>query len=216
MAGELVSIGTMNNAIAHSVNRAASFMLNLPVHRCEFEVTMSMPAFSVPQHITSFSGDSSTDWGGPLSFAGISFDELGMVEDDFIDADSQTVSGYMFYVYYELAVQTVGGVHSWMLQRTAAWPPTLSQAEAFIHTAWVAPWRTAFSSAPSGGNQGTLTFQPMAESDYKAWWIAGNIRYNAAFADLPEVPGTGNRADYHFWVGASDAITSTVTIAAQR
>lgn len=208
--GKIVSDGAGNNAIAHSVNRATSAIANIPVHRCEFRTTVSMPSFTVPNDIDAFSGVTWSDMGFP-QFGSFSFTEDGPVEAIRSGiVDTTDAYGYRYRVVYGLALETVGGVHTWMLQRCV-----YELDEPYIHTAWTAQWRTAFASTARNGTHGSLTFTPMSESAYVAWWRSVAGRGDASYQSWPSEPSSGNREDYHCWLDAAGSLTCAVDIIAQ-
>lgn len=171
--GEIVSDGANGNAIARSVTRSLTASVNGPAHRCEFRTTVSMPTFSV----------GGGDW---YAFTGRVFHFHDIVHNfssaDFVD--SGPVEGFRFGLSYSgdgearseygLALQTVGGVHAWVLERCALnlYEPQISPP--YIHTAWAAPWRTAFTTWNAA--RATLTFVPMAESEFLTLWRSAAYR----------------------------------------
>ncbi len=201
--GEIISDGANGNAIAHSVNRTLSQQADGPAHRCEFRTTALMPAFTVPDVVDVFSG------GEPFTGNEESFGDFSFVDDGPVEETRYSYDETSDRAEYGLTLETVNGVHIWMLERCVSPYPYYP----YIHTAWTAQWRTAFTTW--NATHGSLTFAPMSKSDYIAWWRAATSRGHCSHQDWPSTPGSGNREDYHCWLDAAGSISCSVDIISQ-
>lgn len=184
MAGEIVSNGLSNNEVTHSVNRAAAFLLNRPVHRCEFLVEITTPALSFNSHDLAFTG---SQWDtAPAAFMNITFGSMLWGVTNYIDAswlyrgtityggaianppterdsESETWAAYLG-LYPHIGAAPFEWVFAVDMFRDPPTPPPSTRPNyGFVtaHAAWKAPWRKAFQSTAATSNAGTLSLTPL-------------------------------------------------------
>lgn len=221
--GEIVSDGTSgaNNAIARSVNRRLTGTVNGPVHRCNFQTEIEMPAFTIPVNPAwpAFSG---VEWYfgyNATNLGSYTFTDSGPVERIRGGKKTEEVPDWspsyttIKTAEYALALEMVDGERVWMLQR-CVYDGDFADSDTFpfIHSAWTAPWRTVYNAW--NATHGTLIFAPMSRGGYIAWWRGATHRGSADYSALPSPPASGDIEDYHLWLDPAGSLTCAVDIVA--
>lgn len=227
MAGEIVSNGMSNNAIAHSVNRAASFLLNRPVHRCKFTLSIPVPALSFNSQSLDLNG---SQWDSMPVWFNVAFGSLLWETTDYIPQVAWSVIGTINgapawpFVYddYSPAHKWVAFLSLFPHIGTAPFqwvltadifpnPSTQDKYPAYsdfvtAHAAWTAPWREAFQNTAATSVTGSILFTPMPVSAAADFYASA-----VPIVDL-RIPAA-DRGD-HIYV-PSNAFTAQVVIAEQ-
>ncbi len=193
MAGEIVSNGMSNNAIAHSVNRAAAFLANRPVHRCEFRLSIPVPAFSFNSQSLDFNG---SQWNSLPVWFTVAFGSILWVTTDYIPQDAwpesfttgtggitawpsvydDSVTHNRWVTFLSLYPHIGASPFKWVLTADVIMNPGKDTKYpnydeiCNAHSAWTAPWREAFRNTSATGTTGTLVFTPMSLSDTAAFY----------------------------------------------